>query len=126
MIIEPDLPPFVGVIDLILHVDDRVILVDHKTGRDFYAEDELQMAIYVEYIRQWLGNVRCEFYYDHYRWVNNLERIRKPAFQRTSVSHHSIDWQIMHGRILAGNELIERIKSSKRAAQNGECFRCPI
>lgn len=125
MTLDPDLPPCVGVIDLILRKDSCVILVDHKTGRDFYPEDELQMAIYVQFVRDQYGDVPCDFYYDHYRWVNNLARIRKPAFQRTRVTHSELNWTTAMERIRAGAELIQRIKTGKQASRNGECFRCP-
>jgi hypothetical protein len=119
MYIGSDLPPCVGVIDLIVKNNGTYILVDHKTGRDFYPQDELQMAIYVQYIKQWFGPVGCEFYYDHYRWVKNLDRIRKPAFQRDGVTLSPDHWQYALTRIREGYGLIERIK------RNGECFRCP-
>lgn len=125
MVVAPSLPPCVGVIDLILQKDDRIILVDHKTGRDFYPEDELQMAIYVQYVRDQFGDIPCEFYYDHYRWVNNLRRIRKSAFQRSRVSQSNLNWMNALERIRSGSERIQRIKTGKSAARNGECFRCP-
>lgn len=125
MRVDPELPACVGVIDLILQKDDRIILVDHKTGRDFYPEDELQMAIYVQYVREQYGDVACEFYYDHYRWVNNLDRIRKPAFQRSRVFQSNLNWTAALDRIRSGSERIQRIKAGKPAVQNGACFRCP-
>ncbi len=121
----PALPPIVGVIDLIMRKADDIIIVDHKTGRDFYPEDELQMAIYVQYIQQQFGELTCKFYYDHYRWVNNLTRIRKPAFQRTKVSFSSARWPAALDRIHKGAKLIDQIRATKRAGKNGECFRCP-
>ena len=36
MSIAPDLPPCVGVIDLVLERRGAFILIDHKTGHDFY------------------------------------------------------------------------------------------
>jgi hypothetical protein len=125
MDIAPDLPPCVGVIDLVLQRDGSLILLDHKTGRDFFAEDALQMAIYVEYMRRQFGDVPCAFYYDHYRWVNNLERIRKPAFQRNPVTPHANPWPAALERIRAGYRKIEEIRARKRAERTGECFRCP-
>jgi ATP-dependent exoDNAse (exonuclease V) beta subunit len=125
MLIDPDLPPMVGVIDLILKKDGCFVIVDHKTGRDFYPEDQLQMAIYVQYIHQQYGDVPYEFYYDHYRWVNNLSRIRKPAFQRTNVNASTVSWPAALSRIRAGFEAIEEIKTSQRVTRDGECFRCP-
>ncbi len=125
MTIDPTLPPCVGVVDLILKKDGRFILIDHKTGHDFYPQDELQMAIYVHYIRQTYGEVPCEFYYDHYRWVNNLGRIRKPAFQRTGVTDTRLAWSAALERIRAGWAAIERIRQRNWAPKTGQCFRCP-
>ncbi|MCX6053373.1 MAG: PD-(D/E)XK nuclease family protein [Chloroflexi bacterium] len=125
MEVGADLLPLVGVIDLIAKMDDTYIIVDHKTGRNFYPPDELQMAIYVEYIRRRYGSVKCEFYYDHYRWVNNLARIRKPAFQRDNVAIGSDSWEGALTRIKKGQKQIERIRSTERASRNGECFMCP-
>lgn len=125
MLVSPELPPIVGVIDLILRTDDAVVIVDHKTGRDFYPEDVLQMAIYVQYIQQQFGDTACKFYYDHYRWVNNLARIRKPAFQRTQVSFSPTQWPAALERIRRGAMAIDQIRTTKRAERNGECFRCP-
>ncbi len=125
MSIDPNLPPCVGVIDLILRKDGRIILVDHKTGRDFYPEDELQMAIYVQFVRNQFGDIPCDFFYDHYRWVNHLTRIRKPAFQRVQVFQSHRNWSTALERIRAGSDLIERIKTGKKVYRNGECFRCP-
>ncbi len=125
MAIDPDLPPCVGVIDLVLRKGNTYILVDHKTGRDFYPQDELQMAIYVEYMRRMFGGAAYEFYYDQYRWVNNLSRIRKPAFQRSGVRISANDWGSALARIQKAYRLIVRIRETNRAACNGECFRCP-
>ncbi len=125
MLVHPALPPIVGVIDLILRKDEAIIIVDHKTGRDFYPEDELQMAIYVQSIQQQFGETGCKFYYDHYRWVNNLARIRKPAFRRTQVSFSCAHWPAALERVRNGAKLIEQIREKKRAEKNGECFRCP-
>jgi ATP-dependent exoDNAse (exonuclease V) beta subunit len=125
MLIDPELPACVGVIDLILQKSGRFILVDHKTGRNFTPQDPLQMAIYVEYIQREYGGVACEFYYDHYRWVNNLDRIRKPAFQRDGVPVLASDWPSALARIRSGYETIRKIKAGRPALRNGQCFRCP-
>ena len=125
MQIDERLPPCVGVIDLILQCDGTYILIDHKTGRDFYPQDELQMAIYVEYIKQHYGGGNFQFYYEQYRWVNHLERIRKPAFQRTEVILPKHYWTQAVERIQRGYRKIERIKTSGQALKNGDCFRCP-
>lgn len=126
MRLAPGLPACVGVIDLVLQHDGRVILVDHKTGRDFYPYDELQMAIYAEFIREQLSSLPCEFYYDHYRWVNNLGRIRKPAFQRTKVKIDGLDWPSALERISVAAEKMEKIHRTGRSQRDGPCFMCPM
>ena len=125
MLIDPNISPCVGVIDLILKKDGKYILIDHKTGRDFYPDDELQMAIYMEYLKQEFGEQECEFYYEHYRWVNNLKRIRKPAFKRVQVCLPGAQWEKALERIRWGSLLIEEIRAGMRPVRNGECFRCP-
>jgi hypothetical protein len=127
MSIAPDLPPCVGVIDLVLERPGACILIDHKTGHDFYPEDELQMAIYVEYMQRQYGEVACEFYYDHYRWVNNLSRIRKPPFLRKQIALPPTYWQSTLGlpRIRSAYQLMQQIKNGKKPDRYGECFRCP-
>ena len=111
----PELPPIVGVIDLIIRKEDAIVIVDHKTGRDFYPEDELQMAIYLQYIQQQFGDLSYKFYYDHYRWVNNLTRIRKPAFQRTQVRFPSTCWPAALDRIREGVKFTDQIRATNRA-----------
>jgi ATP-dependent exoDNAse (exonuclease V) beta subunit len=125
MLIAEDLPPVIGVIDLILRQNGHFIIIDHKSGRDFYPPDELQMAIYREYIHQRYQAARCEFYYDHYRWVRNLNRIRKPAFQRTAVMLAQDGWQAYVQRIAHAERLMQRIRADDWAMRNGQCFRCP-
>jgi hypothetical protein len=125
MQIDDQLPPCVGVIDLILKKDGKYILIDHKSGRDFYPHDELQMAIYVEYIKRRYGGSDSKFYYEQYRWVNNLDRIRKPAFQRTEVILPDHNWHQSLRRIQNGYQLIRKIRENGAATKAGECFRCP-
>jgi CRISPR/Cas system-associated exonuclease Cas4 (RecB family) len=125
MSIDPELPPCVGVIDLILKQDDRLIIVDHKTGRDFYHPDRLQMAIYKDYVEKHYGVEECAFYYDHYRWVIDLTRIRKPAIQRSEIPIDPGVWGEELQRIKRGYRKIDKILSTKSAVKHGECFRCP-
>jgi predicted RecB family nuclease len=115
----------VGVIDLVLRQGDQVIVIDHKTGRDFYPQDVLQMAIYREWVQRQYPAARYSFYYDNYRWVRNLQRIRKPAFQRLEVEVAPDFWSSALERIRRGQKQIDRILDSGEARKNGECFRCP-
>ena len=120
-----DLPPMVGIIDLILQNENEILLVDHKTGRNFYPDDELQVAIYSRYIMQKYGTRRCRLFYDHYRWVENLERIRKPAFQRTEVSMDPAQWTTYFERIQIAAAKIDSIRAGEQPAPIRVCFRCP-
>ena len=126
ILLAEDLPPLVGVIDLILQDGDAIILVDHKTGRNFYPYDELQVAIYAQYIQTIYPDYDCRLYYDHYRWVNNLQRIRKPAFQRTLVQMQPALDALYRQRISAAAGVIHYLREGAVPSHTGECFRCPF
>ena len=123
--IDENLPPLVGVIDLVLQEGNTIILVDHKTGRNFYPYDELQVAIYAGYIQAQYPGCECRLYYDHYRWVNNLDRIRKPAFQRTRVEVQPESKALYQQRIRTAASLIHDLRSGGNPAHSGKCYRCP-
>lgn len=123
--ISAGLPPMVGIIDLILRNGETILLVDHKTGRNFYEDDELQVAIYSRYIMERYGIDQCRLFYDHYRWVENLERIRKPAFQRKEVSTLPASWSSYLERIQLAAEKIERVQAGTILPSSPSCFRCP-
>jgi hypothetical protein len=150
MRVHESLPPLVGVIDLILKENGSYLLVDHKTGRNFYPDDELQVAIYARYIQQAYGGESCQLFYDHYRWVKNLGRIRKPAFQRVEVRADPARWpqdlariRAAYGKIRQIHEICEHwnplhengrkplrsgdLRNSllRITSAPGECFRCP-
>jgi len=125
MRVDHALPPLVGVIDLVLKENGSYLLVDHKTGRNFYPDDELQVAIYARYIQQAYGGQNTRLFYDHYRWVKNLGRIRKPAFQRVEVRADPAHWPQDLARIRAAYGKIREIQESGVAQRHGECFRCP-
>ena len=65
------------------------------------------------------------FYYDHYRWVENLQRIRKPALQRTPIASSPDSWPAALERIRQGYQLIKQVSRDGRGTRNGQCFRCP-
>ena len=125
MEIEEGLPPMVGVIDLVLRQNGDFTLVDHKTGRDFYPYDALQVAIYAKHIKGAHAGKSCRLFYDHYRWVNNLTRIRKPAFQRTEVPAKLSDWGEYLERIREGAEKIEQLYLEGKPTKKGACYMCP-
>lgn len=124
MPLGPDLPPCVGVIDLILRKGNQFLVIDHKTGRDFPSLDGFQLAIYREYIQNQFAGSTCETYFDCYRWVNHLDRIRKPAFQRSHLSSN-LTRAAINQRFSAGYEIIQRLETTRSAPHTGECYRCP-
>ena len=121
-----DLPPLVGVIDLVLQDGDTIILVDHKTGRTFYPYDELQVAIYAHYIQSIYPGYDCRLYYDHYRWVNNLQRLRKPAFQRTLVEVQPAHDAQYRQRMYTASGVIQQLRDGAVPSHTGTCYRCPF
>jgi CRISPR/Cas system-associated exonuclease Cas4 (RecB family) len=123
-LMDGDIPPVVGVIDLILRKGDLLILIDHKTGRDFYQPDMLQMAVYLNYLRSTGYEGECEFYYDSYRWVENLSRIRKPAFFRQKMVISDEESLIQSKRLTDGYKGIKKLRQEGLPEKTGECFRC--
>jgi len=124
--VDRQLPPLVGVIDLLLQKKDQIIIVDHKTGGDFYPPDELQVSIYHHVIKQKFPKKKIRIYYDQYRWVNNLDRIRKHALQRTEIVLGKNHWKTSLERIREGYKTIKKIGKEDRGNHEGECFRCPF
>lgn len=125
MVLDEGLPPFVGVIDLVLEHGDKLYLIDHKTGRRFYERDAMQMALYQAYARRSFGRDRIHAFYDQYRWVENLARIRKPAFQRTEIA--VTDESVRRGirRAHSAYSRIESIRARDGAGKTGPCYACP-
>ena len=121
----PDVPPCLGIVDLVLRKGDEFAVIDHKSGRQFYEPDRLQLALYREYAKRQYGAERCAAYYDQYRWVNNLERIRKPASCRTKVSIRKGTWNSVLRRIAARHQQMRKIEQTGRAHGTGNCRACP-
>lgn len=126
MMVNKSYPPFVGVIDLLLEKDGQIFLVDHKTGNDFYPPDELQMAIYYRYAKTKFPRKKINIFYDRYRWVNNLDRIRKPAFSRSPVTLPVNYWRSALNRINKGVQLMNKIKLENWGRYGDLCYRCPF
>lgn len=120
-----NLPPCVGVIDLILRRGKTFLIVDHKTGKRFNEADELQLALYREHVRRRYKAVRCLTLVDQYRWVPNLDRIRKPAFQRTQVRLARSAWLQATKRLAQAHRRIREIEQNQDAWATGECYLCP-
>ncbi len=120
------LPPCVGIIDLVLRRDDDFMIVEHKTGKSFYEHDELQLALYREYIRRRFAPRSCQTVIDEYRWVNDLGRIRKPAFQRQYVTLSEKAWDDARKRVSAAYRVMQQIATKGAPEKVGECFKCPV
>ena len=120
------LPPCVGVIDLILSRGKQYAVVDHKTGKKFNAPDSLQVAIYREFVRRKFRTDSCLAFFDQYRWVNNLDRIRKPAFQRTEIKRTSKEWKATEHRLARSYQQMRAIQEEGDAAGTGPCYMCPL
>jgi RecB family exonuclease len=112
-------------VDLVLARDGEFAVVDHKTGKKFNEADPLQLAVYREYVRRECGASRCLAYFDAYRFVNNLGRIRKPAFLRTEVKGRALGWAKAKGRLAKAHKAMARIAEGGRVSADGECFACP-
>ncbi len=126
MQLQNGLPPLVGIIDLILKRDSCFVVVDHKTGRDFYQPDPLQMAIYKKYLTNEITeSAEAEFYYDTYRWVQSNARARKPLFQRLQVPDEKLEWHSALQRIQAGYQRIMRLENGYIPKSGSICYMCP-
>lgn len=120
------LPPCVGVIDLVLRKGNHYAVVDHKTGRKFNDPDELQVKLYHEYVRRRYQAEMCLAFFDEYRWVNNLNRLRKPAFQRTEVRVTAQGWKNAEARLVDRYAEMREIHRKNDAPDTGPCRMCPF
>lgn len=122
----PNLPPCIGIVDLVLRKDGVLAVIDHKTGKNFGNTDPLQMAVYRQHAVTKHKAEKCLTFFDEYRWVNNLGRIRKPAFQRTAVQLRSTAWASAVRRFAKGHVRIRRIEKTQDAPGTGQCYLCPF
>lgn len=123
----PKLPPAVGVIDLVLKKGKVFAVVDHKTGKDFWRQDPMQLAIYREHVVRAHGAEKVAAYFDAYRWVNSLTRIRKPAHVRTRVRLTSRSWGAAQRRFEAGYEAMQEVeKAGEKSPGGGPCWMCSL
>lgn len=125
LVLDGDLPPCVGVVDLILRRGKTFFVVDHKTGKKFNGADDLQLVLYREYVRRQYQAVRCLAFVDEYRWVPNLATIRKPAFQRTRIPLGRTDWRLATRRLAWAHRRIQEIEKTQTVWALGECYMCP-
>ena len=120
------LPPCLGVIDLILRKDGVFAVVDHKTGRTFGDPDAIQLTVYRQHVLRRHRTKQCLACFDEYRWVNDLGRIRKPAFQRQEVRLCPSAWNEAVGRFRRGYRKIRQIEAQDDGLGTGACYMCPF
>ncbi len=118
------LPPVIGVIDLILKLDNFYIVVDHKTSKRFGGLDADQLVLYAEYIRRFLGVKSCVGVFDEYRVVPDLKKARKSVFRRTPVSVESSRIPQLIKRYRKGWKMIAKIHREDSAIPSDECWIC--
>lgn len=124
--LAPNLPPCIGVIDLIVRDGERWGVVDHKTGKKFNNCDPLQLTLYREHVRRHYAARDCFAVFDEYRWVNNLERVRKPAFHRTAPALDRRAWPRAVSRFRKGYRVMQAIDGRGQAPATGNCYLCPF
>ncbi len=122
--LSDDLPPVIGVIDLILRDGPRYLVVDHKTGKRFNEEDEGQLVLYAEHVRQKYGAARCDGVFDQYRMVPDLDRVRTPVHKRTTVKINAKKTAALVPRFRDAWDLIQSIRSADDAWRGYECWYC--
>jgi len=116
--------PFV--LPLVLRKDGIIAIVDHKTGKRFNKLDTMQMAVYRQHVLRKHRAKECSAWFDQYRWVDDLGRIRKPAFQRTQVHLRSTSWTAALRRFNSGYQRILRIEEKQDGSATGSCHSCAL
>ena len=124
MSLHDELPPLFGIIDLVLKKGNRYAVVDHKTGASFREQDPLQLVLYREFVRAEYGAVKVDAYYDQYRWVNNLDRIRKPAFMRNKVRVRSGEIGKAVTRVRRSYKGISKMREPPELSGIEKCYGC--
>ena len=122
--ISADLPPVIGVIDLILRKGPRYLVIDHKTGKQFTPQDEGQLVLYAEHVRQRYGAGRCDGVFDQYRMVPNLAKVRTPVHRRTAVRIGPKRTAALVRRYQEAWESIQSIRSASDVRRGYECWYC--
>jgi len=124
MDLAPELPPVIGIIDLVLRADRSYVVVDHKTSKRFNDLDSGQLELYAEQVRRSREVTECAAAFDEYRLVPDLQRVRKPVFRRTPVAVSPAGVPAMIGRYARAWERIARIQGEDDATPGAECWFC--
>lgn len=122
--LAPELPPVIGIPDLVLRRHNSLVLVDHKTSRTFKDCDPAQLVLYAEHLRREHGHPRIVGVFDEYRLVDDLHTIRKPAFRRTPVC---VDPSLLGGlvrRYRTAWRQIARMTADQEPRASPDCWTC--
>lgn len=122
--LAPGLPPVIGIADLVLRTGKTLLVVDHKTSKSFQDHDAAQLVLYAEHARRAHNAPVPEGCFDEYRLVPNLDRIRKPAFRRTTVKlNRKMLTPLIRDYEAAWGE-IQLLKRGDPPASGHECWFC--
>ena len=118
------LPPIIGIADLIIRKGKSLVVVDHKTGKSFNDHDPGQLVLYAEHVGR-LHNARVTAgFFDEYRLVPNLGKIRKPAFRRTEVRLSKKMLPPLIRRYKSAWEKIQDLKKGSLPSAAYDCWLC--
>jgi hypothetical protein len=124
--IDRNLPPCIGVIDVVAKKDNWIAAIDHKTGRDFYPNDGLQLLLYRQYLEQQYQAYEHGLLFDEYRWARDNRRVRKPTFRRQEVRFRRDAWDTARRRLRLAYQRMERIRATQTTKATGPCNLCPM
>ena len=96
----------------------------HKTGKSFNDHDPCQLVLYAEHVER-LHNARVTAgFFDEYRLVPNLDRIRKPAFRRTEVRLSKRMLPPLIRKYKSAWEMIQDLKKGDPPLAAYDCWFC--
>ncbi|MBN2449944.1 MAG: PD-(D/E)XK nuclease family protein [Lentisphaeria bacterium] len=124
MDLSPGLPPAIGIIDLVLRRGNVYVVVDHKTTRRFGEPDAGQLMLYAEHLRRALAAAECTAFFDEYRLVPDLARVRKPVFRRSQVPIPPASTPALVNRYRRAWEVMTRIQRGDRPNPASDCWFC--
>jgi len=124
MDMTPDLPPVIGVIDLVVSGSDSCLVVDHKTCRTFTDQDPGQLVLYAEYVRRSRGCDVRKGAFDEYQLVPNLNRVKKPVFRRTEVNVGPERMPSLVDRYRRAWKVMDKIHHTREATRGYDCWFC--
>jgi hypothetical protein len=118
------LPPIIGVADLVLRNGDIVTVIDHKTSTKFNDHDHGQLVLYAEHARIHHGARKVNGFFDEYRLVPDLSKIRKPVFRRMPAEVSKSFLSHLVRRYRKAWTLIRELKKGDEPSASSDCWIC--